>query len=254
MKKTILNILIAITLTSCTSMYYPSLQNIPMFEQKGEVITTISANNYQFGYSFSNSLGMVANGFYTNPLMHLSVSDDWSLTSMHRYGIDGGICYFKKINKSISTEVIAGAGIGHSYYAFHSSGYDYTVYKGDMNQSSYLSRYYIQPDISFLKHIILSTRFSYVDFFNTIENHPNYNTSNVKQTFIFEPALSSRFGKNGFYVKSQFQYSLPFKTDINTDLKFWDWRYFNTHYIFSLAFEMHFDEIFKKKESSSISN
>lgn len=236
--KLLFAILIILLLNGCsTDMYTPTMLNVPMFEHKGEMKATVNLRNYQFAYSFTENIGIVANGFYSKRIFNgpFSNSDKYNNPDRQIIGMDAGAVYYKPLKKNISFEVISGFGMGNAYYSYSS-----TRYVGASQKSNFM-KFYIQPSLIFSRNLALSTRVEYVDFYYAREFH--YYEENIRRDFLLNPCATFKFGEKNYSIIAQLQSSIPL-THYNASN---DWLYFSKHNMFTLGVKLYLDKIFKQE-------
>ncbi|MFO7879249.1 MAG: hypothetical protein R6V52_04355 [Bacteroidales bacterium] len=218
MKTFLLPMLLLLLLsTSCKVMYKPSMQNVPLLQNKGDVTSTVSYNNYQVAYGLTDNLGVMLNGHYNK--------NQWASTSAHeirkeyitsRYSLEGGLGYYSNFDENSVFEIYGGGGYG---------AYDYNFDK--FENDNYLSTYeyaaaswraFVQPSVGYSTdnfQIAFSTRFMGVGFFDIA--YKNYTESELSAEDIndldgniypfLEPALTIRAGSEVLKFHIQLIYS-----------------------------------------------
>jgi hypothetical protein len=191
-------------LTSCKTLYKPTMQNVPMLNGKSDFRSTLSYNNYQFAYAVSDNFGVMLNGHHnknewSSSFDSISRNDYFT----RRYSLDAGLGYFRNLSENTVFECYAGGGYGG--YQF-----DYDIYTNDVYErtNAYQTaswRSFVQPSIAYrddIFEIAFSARFMGVGFFDVVSR--NYtqdeliseNLNNLNQHFypFIEPAITLRVG------------------------------------------------------------
>ncbi|MDA3910249.1 MAG: hypothetical protein PF448_02680 [Bacteroidales bacterium] len=195
---------LGVMLTSCKTLYKPTMQNVPMLKGKSDFRSTLSYNNYQFAYALSNNFGIMLNGHHnknewSSSFDSISRNDYFT----RRYSIDAGVGYFKNFSENTVFECYAGGGYGG--YQFDYDIYTKDVYERTNNYHTASWRSFVQPSIAYrddIFEIAFSTRFMGVGFFDVVTR--NYtqdeliseNLNNLDQNFytFIEPAITLRVG------------------------------------------------------------
>ncbi|MFZ4399581.1 MAG: hypothetical protein ACOYO1_06080 [Bacteroidales bacterium] len=202
MKKIIFG-LVFLAVTACrTDYYWPSVQNVPLFDEKQELQLLVGAGKentfFQSAYSLTNHIGFQFT--YKTTMENYGISYDDKISS--NYLVEGGIGYYFK----------------YQYLAFETfAGYGYSyIQRDDYFRKSIVdfNRKYLQPSIGFSSDYIdvaFTPRFSKVNYSiieNTIYHSSVYDNilQNIDKNsfYFFEPGITMRFGfKN---IKIQFQH------------------------------------------------
>lgn len=225
MKKTLyFAIIIAFlfALQSCEIMYYPNMQNVPLFKEKNEVRASLSASNVQAAYSVTNNIGIMVNGQFGSRSWNTTSENPVKETkyeySSNRLFAEGGVGYFMPVSTNGVFEIYGGAGAGKIDFKKEITE---TNYYEKYDLSANTMRFFIQPNIGYTNEVVdiaFSTRFAALKFYdlkNTfikddlIDNDIN-DIDKPLYTFI-EPAVTVRFGWK--YIKFHTQVMMSLKTN-----------------------------------------
>lgn len=190
-------------LQGCRAVYIPNMQNVPTFTEKKEIRATLGVNNYQMAYAATDKIGLMLNGQHIKTQRNgvdLRQSANFEETSKKSL-IEGGIGYFKKMEKRGSFEIYGGVGRGNISFDRRDSltnvGYDRYFAK--------TSRLFIQPgfgwSVNDFVEIAFSLRVLRLKFFDAdISQYDPDDTwfgqdlSLLDKATFAEPALTMRFG------------------------------------------------------------
>jgi hypothetical protein len=217
MKYLLISFAFMLLFTSCKVMYKPSMQNVPLIEEKGDFTSTLSYNNYQLAYGLTDQFGIMANGHYNINEWSSSfdsISSNEYTTS--RWSADLGAGYYKAFGDNGIFELYGGGGFG--MYDF-----DYDVFENEEFQSTYEYdasswRVFVQPSFGFVSdnfEVAFSTRFVGVSFFDiAYRNYTEedliyedlYDLGTTMYPFI-EPAVTLRAGHESVKFHLQLIYS-----------------------------------------------
>ncbi len=222
--KTLLFFCIVFISACAPEMYYPTMQNIPAFEKKGQLVANYSGSfagsNCQVGYALSDRIGILLNvGSYSND----DAGGAYRAPANGKF-IEAGAGYFKKKNYFV-----------YEAYGFLAKGSIYNG-PGSFNGSplgpegiltSDIFRIAVQPSITYARkyyEVSLSTRYSFVNyydisvapyFFNGIDTNA-FLRDNPTFHFI-EPAATFRLGIKNVKLQLQLIGSIPFDNIPSTD-------------------------------------
>lgn len=204
--RTILLFSLSISMISCKTMYMPSMQNVPMFEKKGELQATVAVHNIQAAYAISNRLGVIANSFFRNGnVFHMDDGNTSDYTA-DSFNYEIGIGTMFKSDSGSKLEVFAGYGHGSASLTYY---YDAPPpYRGWGGSSSF-NKYFIQPGIiSQTENLQLcfSMRLSLLDFydFKDLQN----NELNYATPIFIEPAITLNKQVGFISFRGQIQFSI----------------------------------------------
>lgn len=202
---------VAASFQSCKIMYVPNNQNVPMFQEKGEVRATVGTRNFQAAYAVSDHVGLVANGQIG--------SSNWSIedanTTSQRSLVELGAGYFTKQGEQTSVEVYGGAGFGRVRFdqtSTISPDFD-RLYRANM------AKMYLQPSVSSTSENFdagFSCRFVGLKFSGIDTTNYSYDLledeqiNDLQRNFhmFMEPAITLRAGYKWIKVHGQVGYSL----------------------------------------------
>jgi hypothetical protein len=204
----------------------PNAVNVPLLTQKGELRASLSANNLQAAYAVSDSVGIVANGFYQKSTGDPSAD---SGQDGHGYLVELGAGHFRKIAGLLLYETYAGLGAGAVH---HDNWEKVNGARSDYRYSASALKAFVQPSLGFtfaLFDAALSTRFVALKPYDT--ESVNYPDARLRaddlfgldqHTFVFvEPALTVRGGYKWVKLFAQYGFSLKLNdTPLNRDVTF----------------------------------
>lgn len=197
-KMKLLIFVLCILSTACSPKFYvPNSQNVPMLQEKGQAIGTLSGNGDQVelqgAYAATNNLGVQVNtGFF------IPQDEDKGSGSGSFFELGAG--YYTQLGDKFTFETYGLLGKGKLENRFWVTNLDPNSF-GKLNAS--LLRYGVQPSISFhTKHfgVGLSSRLLKLSYSNIEgdliyrgDNQIDYLNEN-KSNFLAEPALTLRGG------------------------------------------------------------
>jgi hypothetical protein len=190
--KTLFSFLL-ICLHGCETYYYmPTLQNVPLFEEKNEIQATFGGDGYMFNvqsaYSITNHIGSQLN-FMTGK-------------KNKYYLIEGGVGYFLRFWHHVAFETYCGYGYGR--ISSQNNIFSFGV-----------NRFSLQPSLGLtfkFFEIAYTVRFTDVKFnlkTNGVISPPyeeKYGIYNMEKQkyFFYEPGITIRLGSK--FLKLQYQY------------------------------------------------
>jgi len=206
---------VATLFSSCSWLQYvPNGQNVPLFEEKGEVAVNLALSEgeqyfgleMQSAYSITNHIGIQVNGMVWGAI-------DYSQGSL--FDIAPG--YFFKVHEHIVFEVYGGYGRGKVYHVF---GDEYKPFGAPFEPKTITyDRYFIQPGIGYTHKNIdfaFSTRISMIDYYGhkPIYSVPDdeplfFKLKQLDQFYTIDPAITLRFGWRHFKFQLQSVYLIP---------------------------------------------
>ncbi len=209
-----------ILLTSCNVAYIPSMHNLPMLKQKGDVAVHLTPANMQGAYAITNNIGVMLNGQIGGTKWEESNTGEEFYNSKRRF-IEGGVGYYSFTEDNKSFDVFAGGGLGS--ISFNNS-FDYADPKTFKGMAR---KFFIQPSVGYSNEnfdLAFAVKALNVDFYDV--SITNYTKDELifnklyqldSDPFLFiEPSFTARAGfKN---VKAHFQYLYSSKVsggDIN---------------------------------------
>lgn len=185
---------ITVFVSSCTTLYKPSMVHSPLLKEKGELEATVAvagsgtgAFNGQVGYALTDHWAVMGDVMFHPTTGNV---DGGSKERLRMFSGSGGIGYFVKNDKGDGLLQVYG-GIGNGHTSDRITGMDQQPdVKADY------SSVFIQPGISYLgKHITVSgdLRFSHVNIYHIqaylYEHFGWWNTE-----FTFKPDTTLQFG------------------------------------------------------------
>lgn len=243
---------------SCAVMYSPSMQNVPLLQEKNEVRATVGFSDFQGAYAFSDKFAVMLNGYYNNGASMFNNDTYFSSYSYERKSqhIEAGGGYFKHLNDNAIIECYGGLGFGSSTFKKYFSDSLNSIPKLNSSFLANTNRFFIQPSIGYsidYFDVAFSTRIQLLSYSNVNSNGfsavelYDYKLLNIDQPvfFFLEPALTMRFGYK--YVKFHAQAVFSYK--YNTE------RLHYIPFVFNVGIHVNisdrFKEIKKKKSTSS---
>lgn len=210
----------AISLQSCNIMYSPSMQNVPLLQEKHEVAATVGLNDLQGAFAVTDHFGVMLNGYFNNGTTSYTDPYTWSSTERKSAHVEAGAGVFKKLNDNSTVEIFGGGGYGNSSIK--------ELFRDSLNaipslRNSYsanLIRFFIQPAIGYTVEnfdVAFSTRILFQKYtdpsiygYSPVDLYDNKLLDLDKQVFAFiEPAITMRFGYK--YIKFHAQAILSYK-------------------------------------------
>ena len=210
MKRLCLALTVLSMMSSCSPKYYaPTLQNVPLFREKGEMRFAaniasgdeVGSTEFQGAYAFTDELGVMLNADFAH--------GDFD---SHGFVVEGGGGYYRPIRQRLAFELYGGAGIGKAVNRYGS---------GDSPDVSDLrfSKFFVQPDFGIRRKFFeaaISTRFTGLHYYgiDTTVNTPGATIPDVEyirshaSSLLAEPAFIVRAGHPS--VKFQLQVSNSF--------------------------------------------
>lgn len=200
--------------SSCKTIYYvPSIQNVPMIQEKGEInadlgaTTNLNQSSLQFAYGITDHIAVQANGSLFSPSFWLTTESNYSGGMA-----DGGVGYFRKFGNGFlfDTYLLGGYGEVDNFNL---------EYPDDTSLKLRFSRWAVQPSVSYIMNKYFSVSGSVrtgVLFYHSLEFDraravdpmiDSYFDRHRNTFYVLEPALTMRVGFEHFKVKFQYQYS-----------------------------------------------
>lgn len=231
-------ILLLLFIASCKTMYLPNMQNVPLFEKKGDLQATLNLTNYQVGYAPAKHVGLFLNGYYKNKgIVHLDDGKTYNY-KVDAYLVEVGVGTFWR-NENHSFEIYAGGGKGYGEITYGIS----PRYAG--GASSHYNKIFIQPVIGFGNgrwKSGISARLSFLNLYDFVDYF--YGTTLPTNTpYFIEPAFTLRRDIEWFRIKGQVQYSL---SPGNSEL-YLDYSPYKSTVIGSIAIELDLNQLFGHK-------
>ena len=210
----------------CKTVYVPNAVNAPLLSQKGELRASLSGNNLQAAYAVSDSVGLIANGFWQK------TSGDQNAAS----GSDGkghllelGAGHFRSIGDLLLFETYAGLGLGA---VEHDNWEQVNGARSDYRFSASAIKAFVQPSLGITRNYfdaVLSTRFVALKPYDT--EAVNYPEARLRADDLFgldqhtfgfiEPAVTVRAGYKWVKLFVQYGFSLKInETPLNRDVNF----------------------------------
>lgn len=207
--------LMGIWLSSCKTVYYPTTNNSPMLNNKGEFQASgiIGTGNFelQTAYAITDNIGVMLNGSYFNGTREIEINNEKSeIKEIHNL-IEAGAGYFNTFGRLGKLEIFAGGGVGKVPANFRGIDHFY-----DGTQTSRMTKLFIQPSVG------LGTDF--VDFSGGIRIS-TVNISRAMRLFA-EPELTVKLGYKSVRLVASIGLALPMN-NINTwsdELLSWDFN------------------------------
>ena len=220
--------LLLVSLTGCKVMYTPTMQNVPLLQEQGDIKVTLNTNNLQGAYALTENVGVMVNGsFHSSEWKVEDGMNSNEVYSSRRFNVEGAGGYFKKLGENGSFEVYGGAGYGNVSY-----NNTFSYYNPDINLdetqnlkfSANAMKVFVQPSIGTVGEnleVAFSTRLVALKFSGI--NRVGYTDEQLqmeniyqidKPTYMFaEPALTLRYGLPWVKIQSQLLYSAKLNAD-----------------------------------------
>lgn len=211
-------------------MYYPTMQNIPAFQHKGQFVANYSGSfagsDYNLGYAITDNIGLLFNaGRYSND----DAGGAYKAPAEGKY-FEVGAGYFKKKNHLI-----------YETFGFITKG-DFYNGPGTFNGAAFgplgnlnsdIFRVSVQPSVTYSRKIFevsFSARYDFVNYYN-ISNTPYYFNDVDMNGFLrdnpsfhyIQPAATFRIGLKNIKFQLQLIGSVPFDHIPSTN----HYQYFN---------------------------
>ncbi len=212
-------LLIVFIFSGCQLMYVPNAQNVPQFEEKGEVKAHLGYRNFQLGYSYGENLGIVANGYYRKNEPSIQIGGAEAKLISKNTLIEVGSGYFDRFGEKNegTMSVYGGLGTGKGEYSEkildqnnnidefrqYTNGFTSAFLQGALGKASE------NVEVAF------STRFKALSFSGA--DTTNYPATRLRNNdiyqlddqpfFFLEPALTLRVGNEYFKTHGQLIYA-----------------------------------------------
>lgn len=200
---------VAMLMQSCTLMYVPNAQNVPLMKEKNEVRATVGFSNATFAYAPTENVGLMLNAQYKTSHLAKVAGERDSRKLLLEAG--GGI--FSPYGNDGVMEVYGGLGAGRIY--FHDPADDST---GSRSYEVNTARFFLQPGIGVSREHVdfaFSMRMVALQFFNARTNYTDEELEDegmygVERNFysFIEPCFTLRFGRRSVKMETQFMLSL----------------------------------------------
>lgn len=191
----------------CKVMYLPTLQNVPMFREKGEFQASIATQNLQVAYAPTNQVGVIINGYKRKNKIPTLDDGEYYNYKADSYGIDFGIGYLKNGDEGSKMEVFGGYGFGKASLSYEHDQRA-SIGGGPRGGFSHYKKYFLQPvfitrnnDLDFG----FSVRLSMLDFYDFQDELDE--PLEDDQPIFLEPALTLSKHLSAISLRAQLQYS-----------------------------------------------
>lgn len=216
-------LIVLFLLNSCKSAYVPNAQNVPLFQEKGEIKVSVSITNtetgptdFQAAYALSDHIGIMVNAKKSNKK---ESADANKINSEHykeiNQVVEAGIGYFGKTNSNLTYEVYGGAGL--TKVGLH--GISWNSIDNDSRFDADGLKFFVQPTMGFVRSafdIGFSTRITGLKFNNYTTNYSyedlekdRLNKLDAAMHLFAEPAITMRAGYK--WIKVQIQTGVSIK-------------------------------------------
>lgn len=216
----------ALLFTSCGVMYTPSMQNVPLIQEKNELRATIGITDFQGAYSVTDNVAVMLNGYYNNGAGSIFNEDYYSWDRQERTAghVEAGAGLFKKLNDNTIVEVYGGFGMGNNSLKNYRNDTSNVIPTLNSSFKATNTRFFLQPSCGYTIEnfdVAFSTRILFQKYSNakatgyTTEDLYSDKLLNIEDPiFVFlEPAITMRFGYK--YVKFHAQAILSYKYNID---------------------------------------
>jgi hypothetical protein len=204
-------LLLAVSLSGCTSYYVPNTQNVPLFKEKNEFrISATKAfvtTEVQAAYSVTHNIAVMANFMRVRDMAMTDPS--WGRENY----IESAIGYYTPFMEKGVFEIYGGCGFSNQYYQY--SYFSVGSLRNSSGTASFsFTKFFIQPSVGFTSGIFdfaFSARLSNLHYYK-INSKINVGNSEYSKldlirqntnSFVFEPAFTTLIGFK--YVKIQLQ-------------------------------------------------
>jgi hypothetical protein len=178
----LLSLITIVLLSGCRNMYIPNMPNTPLLKEKGDITVSLNPNNYQAAFAITESIGIMANGYYRRNSWNIASGNFENRYTNQRYMAEGAIGYFKKLGSSAVFEAYAGAGVGN--VKFNYDLYDNKVLIDNNSWSANNVKYFFQPNFGIVNdnvELALTTRFVVLNF-----NNPKISSNFSEEEMVIE--------------------------------------------------------------------
>lgn len=208
-------------LYGCSGYQYISNPNyVPVNTEKGRVVGSVSINQFQVGYAFSNSFSVYTTGFYKNSNGGIFGSTSTGKENSGAYTqkdkhkeLDMGITYYKALNKYFSYELVSGVGRGTAWYSNTQDLVNDYMFSFNAQKINL----YIQPNFSFRFNnridLSLFSRVSSCRYYNItstlilgdrplpVDSDQYFNERSSASMQFLEPGFQFRVGSDNFKLQ-----------------------------------------------------
>lgn len=186
---------IILSLSSCASAYFPSVVNVPIFEDKKELILSghwgNSGVDLQSAYSPTNHLGLLLNLNFNNP----EFADLYNNNNRH-FLMESGLGYHSKLGDLLHFSCYGGGA-----FSF------YNRYENDIDNSQHIKgnylKFFFQPSLGLVRD---KFKGQYILRFVSLRLKDD---SKLINSIMIEPALSLTFGNGNYQYILQGGFSMP---------------------------------------------
>ncbi|MFT2008199.1 hypothetical protein ACMA1I_05950 [Pontibacter sp. 13R65] len=214
--------LLLLLASGCSVVYTPTMQNVPLMQEKGDLKMVLNPNNLQAAYAVSDHIAVMANGSYNRTKWTIS---DSSNTTPHtykpyRYNLEAAVGYYRPVIEKVFMEVYGGAGFGHTHLHNHPIFVGNTSDEPEEQHRLFSAdnrKIFIQPTIGLSEDVVelsISSRLVAQQFRNVSTTYSDWylehnQLANVDQhTHLFvEPCFTLRVGFKWVKFQTQAIYS-----------------------------------------------
>ncbi|MDP2423298.1 MAG: hypothetical protein U1C46_09265 [Bacteroidales bacterium] len=225
---------VALFITSCKLIYFPTTHNTPMLSQKGELqlsgLMDGSLNfELQSAYAVSDNVGIMLNGSYKSFWL---MNKDYNFAEKPHTCAEAGIGYYKPFVNGGMFEIYGGGGIGR----VHGNVLNEVTGEHEI-KSGTLTKFYVQPAVG----MSFERRFL---FKSTVEYNMGLRISAVnllnETKFFAEPGFVSKTGGKSVRLISSVGYSFQLhKNKLST--------WVHNPFIFGFGIQVAFGRKFDRK-------
>ncbi|TXK37878.1 porin family protein [Pontibacter qinzhouensis] len=205
----------------CRMVYTPTMQNVPLLHEKGDLQLVANVQNLQTAYALSDHVAVMANGSYHQArwTMGSTPSQREQDYKSNRYNVEGAVGYFRPIVDKVSWEVYGGAGLGQVHLHNHPLifGWGNTYPDEQLEYTANTRKVFIQPAIGLADKTVelsFSSRLVALQLQNiqttyTQEQLQYDKLANLDQHMhlFLEPCVTARFGFKWLKLQTQFLHS-----------------------------------------------
>ena len=184
--------LVTLLHSACSLTYVPSTTHIPLHEDKGEFVSSVSFGN--------NGLGVQASYSITNSFSVMTTGNILGDENLSHYSYELGLGYFEKYDNDFIFETFIGGG-----YGFTDRIAD-MAHNIEATHGEYFKAF-LQPSLGFKPgnwELALGLKTSYIHY-NSFLVPPDHNYRRI----FFEPVLSLKYGWDSFKISLQGGSSSP---------------------------------------------
>lgn len=197
-------------LSSCKVAYIPSMHNVPLLKEEGDITVHVTPTNFQGAYAVTGNIGLMLNGQFGGSSWNEG-SGAVAYNSKRKF-IEGAFGYYLFDAEKKSFEIFGGAGTGSLSFE---NDFDFS---DPQKYHAKASKFFIQPSVGISKDyfdVAVAVKFVNLNFYNVeideyTEDELKFNKLYQldKNPFVFiEPSITVRGGGKHFKAHLQYLYS-----------------------------------------------